>query len=166
MAARFAEQFNIASAFVPVDMQTVQSGDWVSLKGYGKVVCLLFKAAGTAGDDPVITLSQATAVAGTGTKNLTFRHLHSKAGTLTSVGTWTAVDKGSATATYTDATHAEVQAIYAIEINAEDLDVSGGFDCVQMSVADTGGNAQLGCGLYLLCDPRYPQATVQSAIVD
>ena len=166
MASRFLEQAQIVSAFIPVDMQVAQAGDWVSLKGYGKFLCLFFKAVGTAGDDPVVTLSQATAVAGTSTKDLDFRYLHVKAGTLTSVGTFTLVDKVTASATYTDATHAEVAAIYAIEIDAEDLDVDGGFDCVQMSVADTGALAQLGCGLYLLLDPRYPQETTESAIVD
>jgi hypothetical protein len=163
---RLVEVSQIVSGIIPVDLSGgANAGDWVSMKGYGHIAVVLFKAAGTAGDDPTLTIEQATAVAGTGNKALNFTDIYAKQGTLTSVGTFTKTTQSAAN-TYTDATSAEIQAIWVVEFDAEDLDVSGGFDCVQAAVGDVGTNAQIGCLLYVLTDPRYPQATPESAIVD
>ena len=61
----------------------------------------------------------------------------------------------TAATTYTDAASAEAESITAVEISSEDLDVDNSFSHVQLSVADVGGNAQLGCGFYLMPDPRH-----------
>jgi hypothetical protein len=166
MSQNFCEVNNIVGGFVPVDMQTAaNTGDYVSLKNYNRCVIVLFKAAGTNGDDPTITLTQATDVAGTSVKNLsTITKIYTKQGTLTGVGTWTVVTQAAA-ATYTDTDSAENQAIWAIEVKAEDLDVSNGFDCLKAAVADVGGNAQLGCMFYIMCEPRYA-GPLPSAIID
>lgn len=162
--AQFIENNQIVAGIIPIDLATAaNNGDWVSLKHYSHVTCVLYKAAGTAGEDPVFKMQQATAVAGTSAKDLLFDTVYIKAGTLTSVGTFTKVTQTAATS-YTDATHAEVQAIYVVEFDAEDLDVANSFDCVQMSVADVGVAAQIGCGFYILSNPRYTPP--QSAIVD
>ena len=163
--ADFAEQVQIVAGFVPVDMQAAaNNGDWVSLKNYERVTVLFFKAAGTANDDPVLTLREATDVAATGVQNLAkISRVYTKTGTLSSVGTFTVVNQ-TAAATFTDATHAEVQAIYAFDVKAEDL--SEGYDCIQCNVADVGGAAQLGCLLYLLWPARYGKIDLPSAIVD
>ena len=162
------ENTQIVAGFGPVDMQSgANAGDWVSLKNYRKVAIVLFKGVGTAGDDPTLTLQQATAVAGTGAKDLTFTTIYKKQGTLSAIGQWTKVTQTAATS-YTDATSAEAAAIWVVEVNAEDLDVANGFDCVQASVADVGSNAQLGALLYLLSDPSAAAApaSMPSAIVD
>lgn len=153
---------------VPADMASAAlTGDWVSMKGYGKIRVCFAKGAGTTGDDPTLTIQQATAVAGTSAKALNFTTLYTKTGTQTSTGTFTKVTQTAAN-TYTDTTAAEKQALWVVEFNAEDLDVDNGFDCVQAAVADTGTttNPQYGVIWYELLDPRYPQATPQSAIVD
>lgn len=161
----FCEQVQIVGGFIPVDMSAAaNSGDYVSLKGYERVTVLFYKAVGTAGDDPTITLQEATAVAGTGVQDLAkISKVYVKQGTLTSVGTFTVTTQAAA-ATYTDATSAEVAAIWAFDVKAEDL--SEGFDCIRCTVADVGTNAQLGCMLYLLWPPRYGKQTLLSAIVD
>lgn len=166
--ARFVEQVQIAAGFIPVDMQTAaNTGDWVSMKGYERCTIVFYKAVGTAGDDPTITLLQTVDVADTGTVNkaLTFTDIYTKQGTLTAVGTFTHTTQAAAN-TYTDATSAEVAAIWVIDVKAEDLDVDGGFDCIRASVGDVGGNAQLGCMLYLLWPARYAKDVLVSAIVD
>lgn len=167
-AQKFAEQFQVCQGFLPVDMAGgANTGDWVSLKNYGKVVILVYKAIGTAGDDPTITVQQATAVAGTSAKALNFTTVWKKqaATNLLATGTWTKVTQTAAN-TFTHTDLAEQAAIIAIEFSAEDLDADNGFDCVQASIADVGTNAQLGACLYLLSDPRFPQETLDSAIVD
>lgn len=99
-------------------------------------------------------MEQASDVAGTGAKALTFTDVHTKQGTLTSVGTWTKVTQ-SAAATYTDATSAEAQAIWVVEFDAMDLDVGNDFVAIRGRVADVGTNAQIGCMFYLAGEPRY-----------
>lgn len=148
---------NIESAIVPVDLQTgANAGDWVSFEHYRRCVIVFFKGAGTAGDDPVISVLQATAADGTGSKALNTSVVYSKVGTLTSIAQWTR-NTQTAAATYTDATSAEATSIFAIEVQDSDLDLANDFAYVSVSVADVGGNAQLGCALYLMMDPRNPQ---------
>ena len=70
----FLDDHQIVSAWVPIDIcapgGVATTSDYVCLKNWEKCLIVLFKAAGTAGDDPTITLDQATAVAGTDTKTL------------------------------------------------------------------------------------------------
>lgn len=161
-----AEEAQIVAGFGPADMAAAAStGDWVSLKGYERCTVVFFKGAGTAGDDPVLTLSQAQDVAGTGAKALNFTRVDVKQGTLANVGTFTAVTQAAAN-TYTEATSAEAAAIWLVEVSGEMLDVDGGFDCIRASVADTGTNPQLGACLYVLRGARYGRNPLPSAIAD
>lgn len=154
MSERFFETTNIVAAFVPVDMQTAaNNGDWVSLANYQRCVAVLFKGIGTAGDDPIFKLQQSTNASGSDAKDLDFTTVYSKVGTQTGIANFTRNTQSAATS-YVDATSAEAEAIIAVEIDAADLDVDNGFKFIQLSVADVGGNAQLGCGFYLMLDPR------------
>ncbi len=163
MTQRFLEVADITSAFVPVDMQTAaNSGDWVNLKSYDRVLAVLFKAIGTAGDDPIFKLQQATDNTGAGAKDLTFTTIWKKVGTLTGIAAWTKITQAAATS-YVDTDSAEAQTIMAVEIRSEDLDAANNFTHVQLSVADVGGNAQLGCGFYIMLNPIRQGATLPSA---
>jgi len=164
----FAEQVNVVSGFLPVNMATgANAGDWVSLKNYERCTVIFFKGAGTAGDDPTITIQQATAVAGTGNKDLDcIDKVYKKQDTVLTAETVFTIATQTADAAYTDATSAEDAAIWVIDIMAEDLDQANGYDCIQASVADVGTNAQIGCVLYLLWPARYGSAALPSAITD
>lgn len=161
------EEAQIVSAIVPVDSQAgANNGDWVSMKGYDRLSIIVFKAAGVAGDDPVITVRQATDVAGTSAKALNFTRIDAKVGAQTGIGQFTTVTQAAGN-TYTDAVSAEAQGLFVVEFKSEDLDVNSGFDCVQLSIPDTGaGGAQLLCGLYVLRGARYGSQPLPSAIVD
>ena len=112
--------FDIVPAIIPLDLQTARSGDWVSVRNCTGVSIVVFKGAGTSGDDPTLTLNKATAVDGTGsTTAAVIDTYYRKEGTLS----------------------------YVIEVNPETL---GAYDCLQIAVADVGSNAQLGCALYIL----------------
>lgn len=162
--ALLVEQMQIVSAIVPVDLSAAaNNGDWVSLKNYARCSVVFFKAAGTAADDPVLTLRQATDVSGTSAKALNFTRVDSKVGAQTGIGTFTTTTQSAAN-TFTDTVSAEAQAVFVIDIKSEDLDVANAFDCVQFQVPDIGANAQLGCALYLLWGSRYNPPL--SAIVD
>lgn len=174
----FCEKNQIAQGFLPVAMNTgANAGDWVSMKGYGRMAIVIFKAVGTAGDDPTIAVKQATDVSGTGAKAVGFTDVRKKqaATNLLAVDQFTKSTSASpatndtfntTNGTWTNTDLAEQAAIIVIDIKAEDLDVNGGFDCVQVSIADIGTNAQLGCVLYFGHEPRYPKDALDSMIVD
>ncbi len=153
-------QFDIIPAIIPVDLQTAaNNGDWLNMKHCAGVCIIVFKAAGTAGDDPVISLEQATDVAGAGAKALSaIRRVYSKQGTLTAVGAWTETTQAAAATFSANDTSAESQGLYVFSVDAEMLDREGAFDCMRVKVADVGGNAQLGCALYIPYGLRYPSA--------
>ena len=162
MGSPFTQNSQIVSGFVPVDMQAgANTGDWVSVENFNNLSIVFFKAAGTAGDDPTLTVTQATDNAGTSSKALNFTRIYTKQGTLASVANFTLTTQSAAN-TYTDATSAEVQAIWVIGFDADDLDVSSGFTHVQASVADVGSNAQVGACLYLATEPRYAAAVADA----
>lgn len=165
--ALLVEEAQIVAAIIPVDSQTgANTGDYVSLKNYERCTIIVYKAAGTAGDDPVITVTQAQDVSGTGVKALNFTRVDAKVGAQTGVGQFTTVTQASGN-TYTDAVSAEAQGIFAIEFKAEDLDVNNGFDCLKVAIPDTGSaGAQILCALYVLRGAKYGSQPLPSAIVD
>lgn len=164
MNQHILEKLQIVSGFVPLDLQTARTGDYVNLAKYGRCAIVFFAAAGTAGDDPVISLRQATDVADAGGKALNFDRIDVKQGAdLTAIGTFTQI--ANTDSDYTEATAAEAQKIWVIDIKAEDLDIDNGYCCLRAAIADTGSNAQLGTILYLLHEPRYQSAPLPSAIV-
>jgi hypothetical protein len=160
------EEMQIVSAIPPIDLSAAaNNGDWVSMKGYDRCTIVFFKAAGTAGDDPTLTLRQAQDVSGTGAKALNFTRVDYKRGAQTGVGQFTTASQAAGN-TYVDDASAEAQGLFCIEVKSEDLDVNNGFDCVQFQVPDVGANAQLGCALYLLRGARFGSVPLPSAIVD
>lgn len=166
MNKHILEKLQIVAGIIPISMEAgANNGDWVSLKNYNRCAIVVFKGAGTAGDDPVITVKQASDVSGTGAKALNFTRIDAKVGVQTGIGQFTTVTQ-AAGGTYTDAVSAEAQGLFVIDVQADDLDVDNGFDCVQVSVPDVGTNAQVGSALYLLHDPRYSASPMPSAIVD
>lgn len=161
---QFLENANIVSAFVPVNMAgAANNGDWVNLSKFGRLVAVLFKGAGTAGEDPIFTLRQATDAAGSGAKALNFTEVWEKVGAQTGIANFTRVQQ-TAASTYVNAASAEAEGVFAVEIRAEDLDVEGGFTHVQLQVPDVGAGAQNGCGFYVMLDPRHAGASLESAI--
>lgn len=146
--------FDISAGIVPVDSQTAaMTGKRVSLKNAGGVTIVVFKAAGTANDDPVLDLQQHTADTGGTTADLDIiDHYYIKQeATLDGDETWTRVTQAAASEVTLNTTSAETQMIVVIEVDARSL--SDGYDYVSLDIADTGAaGAQLISCLYLLRD--------------
>jgi len=161
------EQLQIVSGIAPLALTTARDGDWVSLKNYRRCLAVFFKGIGTAGDDPTMTVRQATDVSGTSAKALTFADVYTKQDptSLADVAQWTKNTRtgGAITNTYTDATSAEQQVLWAVEFKSEDLDTANDFDCIQVQISDVGTNAQTGCVLYIMGDPVNPTAPASMA---
>lgn len=174
-ARRLLESINIVTAFPPSDINTDIDGDWVSLKNYDGCLIVLHKVAGTAGDDITITLAQATDVAGTSSKALTFNHIYAKVGAtaLTAIDvftkyTGTAVSTLDTVTTFgTDILSDVGESCFVVDIKASDLDVSNGFDCLKVtSEGDDVANGTYMAGFYILYGARYPGAIPLTAITD
>jgi hypothetical protein len=172
---RLLEHINIVSAFPPQDLNSDADGDWVSLKNYHGCLVVVHKAAGTAGDDISLKMQQATAVAGTAAKALTFNHVYAKVGAtaLSAIGTFTkysgtATDDLDTVSTFgTDILSDVGESLFVVDIKASDLDVTNGFDCIQLSIeGDDLSNAALGAAFYILYGPRQAGATPLTAIAD
>ncbi len=151
-----AELMQVCCGFVPVNLATAANpGDWMSMKNYERCTIVFFGAAGTAGDDPTLTLEQATTVSGGSAKALNFTRIDMKQGSdLYTIGDYTTVTQAAAN-TYVHTDGAENQKIWLVDVKAEDLDVDNGFDCIRASISDVGTNAQLACLLYLMRGPRH-----------
>lgn len=178
MNKHFVEKNQVVLGFKPVAMNAgAPTIDWVSLKNYGRCAIIFIKAVGTNGDDPTLSFVQATSVAGAGSKALGVTRIDKKqaATDLTAVGTFTKSLSGAAASndtfnttngTWTNSDLAEQAAIVIADIKAEDLDIANNFDCLSVTIADVGTNAQLGTLIFILHEPRFPKETLDSAIVD
>jgi hypothetical protein len=133
------------------------TGVYVSMKSYRSVVIVIATGAWAAGTS-AITLEQATAVAGTGSKALAFTDYSDDETT-----TGTQVKK---TATGNTFNLTAANKTYIIEIDARSLDVAGGFDCITVKGASPGANADLYGVAYFAYGGRYVGASPTSPLVD
>lgn len=151
------EKAKIVEAITPQAGAAI-TGDYVSLKNAGHVTVLVHIAQGHA--DPVaITIEQATAVAGTGSKPITNAvpiYLVADAATSDS---WVAQTAAVAYTTSAALKHKLV----AFEIDASSLDVAGGFDCITVKTAASNA-LNVTSALYVLSDLRY--GSEKTAITD
>lgn len=143
--------FDIGSAFTPVDFNTsdAATGHRVHMRNYESIACVLFKGAGTAGADPVITVQEHTAAtAGTSATLAVIDEYYYKAETtLDGDETWTRATQAAAGTASVD-TWAEVELLAVVEIEAASL--SAGYEWVSFNIAATVANAQLVSGLYIM----------------
>lgn len=154
------EQVGIETAAVPKDITgAVTNGQYVSLKNYNHL-SIIIKQGAWAGGTPAVTLTQATAIAGTGAKAAPIPYQWQKAGLAASQFVRTAVVSD------TFNLPATANTITVLEIDAEQLDSSNDFDCVRVSIASPGANADLLDITYVLSEPRFKQAAALDAKID
>lgn len=162
----FAERFTIiqgaladASGAGGLATPAVNMRDAVSA-----TLCFM-KAAGTAGDDPTITIQQGDGISSgnlANGKNLvaidrvdTKRHASAIPKTYTE-------ETQAAAATWTSATLAEELGHALITIYPDELDVDNGFHAVKATIADVGTNGQYGV-LFWIVESKYtPPLDLQS----
>jgi hypothetical protein len=130
---------------------------WVSLKNYGQLTIVIITGA-WAGGTAAVTVEQATAVAGTSNKALSFVDYWDDLST-----SGTLAKKAASSNTFNLDT---ANKMYVIHVDDRMLDIAGGFDCVSIAVASPGANADFYGVAYILGDVRYQQATPPSALVD
>lgn len=152
--ARLDEQVTPVMAAVGL-LLTSTLGDttYVSLKNYRKIQIIIFIGDGTTVTGSTITLKQATAVAGTGEKALAFTRMLANTDYAASK---TMVETAVTSNTFTTQTTNSKDSMYVIEVDAEDLDVANGFDCIRVDGTGHAATASRGCVvLYNLFGARY-----------
>lgn len=160
LTERLTDKVKLVTGCAPAALtSTAGDGDYVSLKGYRKCTIVISILNGATVTGGTITLLQATTVAAGSAKALAFstalRNIDCAASDALAAFT---VSSDTFT---TDTTNAK-QLMYVIDVDADDLDVAGGFDCLR--VDSTGMANAVGCILYVLHPMRYSSAP--SAIVD
>lgn len=149
MARDFLSRNVIEVSKVPIDTTgAAVAGDYYSLKDAQGVVFVIVQGA-WAGGTPAVTLSQATAVAGTSAKALALAEYYSKVALTGTVNVLTAVVSDTFNLAATP------NRITMVEVSAADLDRANGFDCVACDVASPGANADLICVLAIVYGLRY-----------
>lgn len=159
--ALFVEQAKIVEGLFAI-VPSTSTPDYVSLKGYGKCTIIISVKNATTVTGSAITIKQATAVAGTSEKAVTFTRAWQNIDTA-AADTLTEFAVTSSTFT-TDNTNSK-NLMYVMEVRSDDLDVAGGFDCVR---AGTGNSTAATVHVtYILWPPRYSGLGAKpSAIID
>jgi hypothetical protein len=155
--ARLDEQvYPVVAAAGLLLTSTLGDTRYVSLKNYRKIAIVISIADGTTVTGSTITLKQATAVAGTSEKALTFTRMLSSVDYPTSALAETAVTSS----TFTTQTTNSKDSLYVIEVDSSDLDVANGFDCIRVDGTGHAATASRGVVvLYLLYGARYSGAS-------
>lgn len=158
--AMLIEQVKIVEGLLSVTPSS-STPDYVSMKNYSRCLILIQVDNGNTVTGSAITVKQATDVSASGEDAVAFtrawRNIDTGAGdTLTEF----AVSSNTFT---TDTTNAK-NLMYAIEIKAEDLNVTGGFDCIR---AGTGNGANMVLSVtYILYGARFAPPLAIAAITN
>ena len=136
---------------------TLGDTTYVSMKGYQRCQIIISIADGTTVTGSTITLKQATAVAGTGEKALAFTRMLAN----TDYGaSKTMVETAVTSNTFTTQTTNSKDSLYIIDVDASDLDVANGFDCLRVDGTGHAATASRGVVvLYNLYGARYSGAS-------
>lgn len=158
--AMLAEDAKIVSAYGPATPSTAVP-DYVSFKNYNRCTIIIQGLNASTVTGSAVTLSQATAVAGTSAKAVPLATYWAN---LNTAATDTLVPTNATSNTFTTATTNSLATMYVIEVLASQLDTSNNFDCLTINLANA-VNTTLSV-TYVMCDSRFAAETPPTAIVD
>ena len=136
---------------------TLGDTTYVSMKNYQRCQIIISIADGTTVTGSTITLKQATAVAGTSEKALAFTRMLANTDYAASK---TMVETAVTSNIFTTQTTNSKDSLYIIDVDASDLDVANGFDCLRVDGTGHAATASRGVVvLYNLYGARYAGAS-------
>jgi len=153
-AEQMVKNCAIVQAFPPIDTTgAIQTGTVISLKHHDHVTIIINQGAWAAGT-PAVTLTQDTSCVGApAVKALGFTHMYTNTA---APGSNVFVDTAVVANTFNLTAVANVTTV--IEVDADTLDATNGFDCMNVVIASPGANADLISGTYILSKSRYAGA--------
>lgn len=162
ISKRIVDSAKVVVGLAPI-LPSSSTPDYVSLKDYGHVTAIIAVDNATTVTGSAITLKQATAVAGTGEKELAFTKVWKNEDVATSD---TLVETAVTSNTFTTVATNNLNSLYVIEVDASDLDINNGFDCFRVGTGNA--TAAVLSVVYVLSDARYSGAALaaQTAITD
>lgn len=142
--------YDLSIGVAPVDLQAAQTGKRISMQNVKSVDIVLVKGAGTAADDPTVTLRHHTAATSGTSADLAIitEYFLKQEATLDGDEVWTKVTQAAAATIVGNGTSAEEQQIVVLNVRADQLPLTSNW--LSLDVADTGLNAQLGTVLYII----------------
>ena len=147
---RLTEEAHFVSAVVPINTTgAAQSGDWVNMKHYRRALIVIQQGA-WAGGTSAVTVNQATANDGTGSKAVSFTEKYEGVALTDDILAEVAVSSNTFDLDTANEFH-------IIEIDPTHLDRDNGFDHIQVALASPGANADLVSALYILYDGDFVQ---------
>lgn len=155
--ARLSEQCQIIQATTLGSDWT--GAAWVSLKGYRYIAIIADALSTGAVTGGVVTLNQATAVAGTGAKALAFTRMVSNTDVAASQAL---VETAVVSNTFTISPTTGKRTRYIMEIDSSTLDVANAFDCIKF-VSTALVNAT-GSVTYILYGERYSGTSIDATV--
>ena len=158
-ATSLAVQMPSVQVMTPATDAAGRTSTFVSLKNAARATFVLDIAQGNAATI-LVSLLQATAVAGTSSKAGPTARIWVNADTSAS----DAMVAQTAAATFTTDAGVKNKRVF-IEVDAIQLDIANGFDCVAVSTGASNVANITACSVFLSGE-RYQQATPPSAIVD
>jgi hypothetical protein len=143
------EDVMIVEAIEPLNITgSAKDANYQSLKNSSHATIIINTGA-WAGGTSAVTINQATAVAGTSEKALTFSDMYTNDGS-TGAAVLTKTTVSSNTFNLDTA-----NSMYVIEVAADTLDADGDFDCIQLALASPGSNADFVSATYILSGTRH-----------
>jgi hypothetical protein len=143
---------------------TLGDTTYVSMKNHRKLRITISIADGTTVTGSTITLKQATAVAGTGEKALSFTRMLANVDYAASKAM---VETAVTANTFTTQTVNSKDSLYIIDVDSDMLDAANGYDCVRVDCTGHAATASRGCVvIYDLYGQRYSGSTAAQAIAD
>lgn len=159
---RLVDKVKFVTACPPAALTSAAGdGDYISMKHFDHLTIVILVDNATSVTGGAVTLKQASDVAGTGEKALSFDTVFANIDTGASD---TLVETAVASDTFTTSTGANKNLMYVIEVEATDLDTDNSFDCIRIDVASM-ANA-VGSVAYIAHAPAYNPAIAVSAITD
>lgn len=169
MSEKMLERIFPVLAGEPADINGAGlTGDYISLKNWGRVLVVLAMGDGTASNDVDLLCYQATDVSGSDAKVLNALETgriyriqgadYAAYAALTgSTFVWSKVTQATADEQYTPTDNGEAVGIICLELRREDLDTTNNFDCIRVDLSDPSAS-KICTLLYILGDPDYPMA--------
>jgi hypothetical protein len=143
--------YDISVGVSPLDIGTARTGGRINMANVKSVDVVFVKGAGTAADDPTITLQSHTLSTGGASTNLAVisEYYKKQETTLDGDEVWTKVTQDPALATVIgDGTSAETEQLVVFNVRADQMPQADNW--LSVNIADVGNNAQLGAILYII----------------
>ncbi len=157
---KLSEQAKLVAGLAPVAPST-STPRYISMKDYPVVSIIILVHNTTTVTGSAITVKQATNVANSGEKALSFTTMRAN---VDISATDTLVDTAVVSNTFTTAATNSKDLMYEITIHETDLDITNSFDCIR---AGTGDSVNATVSVLYVCYPaKYGKSSPPSAILD